>query len=124
MKKYRLTATRSQLLRILESSKSPISAEEILTRLSVNKTTVYRQLDSLVKQGIASPVTFTDRTTRYESAKLGHHHHLVCTKCQKVTDVCIPENIDQQVEPIAAAKKFRITFHQLEFFGLCADCQS
>lgn len=124
MKKYRLTPTRSQLLSILQSTRSPISAEDILKQLPVNKTTVYRQLDKLVKQGLATPLLFSDRTTRYESASRDHHHHLICTRCRRVSEISIPENIENTAGSVAATQKFRIQFHRLEFFGLCADCQS
>lgn len=124
MKKHRRTAARTNLLQILESAASPVCAEEILKILPVNKTTVYRQLQSLINQKLVIPVNFSDRTVRYESVKTGHHHHLVCTKCHWVSDVSIPENIENAVRPIARHKKFRISSHQLEFFGLCANCQT
>jgi Fur family ferric uptake transcriptional regulator len=124
MKKHRRTTARTNLLKILESAASPVCADEILKLLPVNKTTVYRQLQSLIDQGLAVPVNFSDRTIRYESIKAGHHHHLICTKCHWVSDVSIPENIESVIKPIAQNKKFRVRSHQLEFFGLCANCQS
>jgi Fe2+ or Zn2+ uptake regulation protein len=123
MKKHRLTVARSNLLKILESSPSPISADEILKLLPVNKTTVYRQLQSLINQELVIPVNFSDRTIRYESAKTGHHHHLICTKCHWISDVTIPENVENYIKPIATARKFSIKSHQLEFFGLCQGCK-
>jgi Fe2+ or Zn2+ uptake regulation protein len=124
MKKYRLTPTRSQLLRILRSSRVPVSADELRRQLSVNKTTVYRQLESLVAQGKITQIDLADRTSRYESAETAHHHHLVCLSCRRICDISFPENIATTVKSIADSRKFNIKFHRLEFFGLCADCRS
>jgi Fe2+ or Zn2+ uptake regulation protein len=123
MKKFRLTPTRSQLLKIFQSSSYPISAEQILKKIPVNKTTVYRQLETLANQGLIKPIVFSDRTTRYESSQLSHHHHLICTRCNQVTDIIIPENIETKAKSVASETKFRIQSHNLEFFGLCKNCQ-
>ncbi|OGD10011.1 hypothetical protein A2397_01045 [Candidatus Amesbacteria bacterium RIFOXYB1_FULL_44_23] len=123
MNKYRLTQTRSQLLKLLKNTPLPVSAEDLLQKVPVNKTTIYRQLTSMVAQGLIKPVLFTDRTLRYESADRDHHHHLICTNCKKIIDISFPENIEQTAQTSASAQKFKINTHHLEFFGLCQNCQ-
>ena len=123
MKKFRLTQTRSQLLKLLKNTSLPVSAEDILQKVPVNKTTVYRQLTSLVAQGLVKPVLFTDRTFRYESADRDHHHHLICTNCKKIIEISFPENVEESAKSTATTQKFKINSHYLEFFGLCQNCQ-
>ncbi len=119
----RQTATRKQLLDILKKTPGPISAEEILQRIPVNKTTIYRQLSSLHAAGLISDIRFADRKVRYELTR-DHHHHLVCTNCNSVSDVVLPENLDTLASQSTSARNFLITSHYLEFFGLCHNCQS
>ena len=50
-----------------------------------------------------------------------HHHHLICRICQKVEtlDLCVVDALERLVKQRGYAE---IT-HQLEFFGICPDCQ-
>jgi Fur family ferric uptake transcriptional regulator len=53
----------------------------------------------------------------------GHHHHLVCTGCQRAVDL---EGLG--MAPIVAEVErrtgYQIDRHRLELFGLCPSCQS
>ena len=120
----RQTKTRKQLLSLLNSSSLPYSVSDLLAHFKVNKTTIYRQLDSLVTNGLVQQVRFSDRKTRYELANLPHHHHLICTSCDSVQDIHFSENIESLAQVSASNKQFSITSHYLEFFGLCAKCQN
>ena len=58
--------------------------------------TVYRSLSAFTDLNILTTVDFKDGPTRYEYLSLnevGHHHHIICEKCKKVTPVkfCIVE---------------------------------
>jgi Fur family transcriptional regulator, ferric uptake regulator len=118
----RQTKTRKKLLALLTSARRPISVADLLSHLSVNKTTVYRQLDSLVKAGQVTEVRFSDRKVRYELASLPHHHHLVCTACDSVRDIDLPDDIESIASKFPNRDGFVIQNHYLEFFGLCAKC--
>ncbi len=111
-----LIKTRSKIIEILNKSNSPISALDLLTKIKVNKTTIYRELNFLVDSGLVKEVDFGDRKKRYELKDRKHHHHLVCLNCKRVTDVNIKESFN-------TPKDFKVIRHNLEFFGLCANCQ-
>ena len=49
-KGFRITKARAAILELLEKSNAPISADEIVVSLGVNKSTVYRELDFLKSQ--------------------------------------------------------------------------
>src|SRR5690554_6354407 len=94
----RITPARKVILEIVFGEEVPMSAIDIQEKLEkrnvkVNKTTVYRELDYLLHQGILKLVYLVPGIAHYESASLPHHHHLVCDNCGKVEEVdCV---IDQ-----------------------------
>ncbi|MBX9704903.1 MAG: transcriptional repressor, partial [Gammaproteobacteria bacterium] len=51
-----------------------------------------------------------------------HHDHLVCVKCGKVEEF-IDDVIEQRQEQIAEKFGFQITDHNLNLYGICAECQ-
>ncbi|MEK7528370.1 MAG: transcriptional repressor, partial [Patescibacteria group bacterium] len=71
---HRITAVRRALLDFFAKNGRPASAPEILShlennRLRVNKTTVYRELLFLKKNGIVTEIQFRDGMMRYELAQ-------------------------------------------------------
>jgi Fur family ferric uptake transcriptional regulator len=51
-----------------------------------------------------------------------HHHHLVCTSCQRVEDV--DETILRPVlRGIRDRHDFQVDHERLDFYGLCARCR-
>jgi Fur family ferric uptake transcriptional regulator len=75
---------------------------------------------------------FGDGRARYELAEgpkgAHHHHHLVCTSCNKVIDYT--DFIDEEVELLRETEKgleakynFKITNHLIQFYGLCDKCK-
>jgi Fur family ferric uptake transcriptional regulator len=133
---YRLTAGREAILDILSKSKGHLSAEDIYMKVhpkypNVGLTTIYRTLDVLSNLGMVLKLDFGDGRARYELAEghegAQHHHHLVCTKCNKVVDYT--DFIDDEVELLRKTEKglgakynFKITNHIIQFYGLCDKC--
>jgi Fur family ferric uptake transcriptional regulator len=128
-KEGRVTPIRTALIEIMTKNQRPLSPQELLNYLikkglEANKTTVYRQLESLQKNQMVNEVHFNDRVTRYEILKQNtHHHHLVCLKCQKVDDISLPGDLKLQEKKVWRKNKFRVTQHFLEFFGYCKSCR-
>ncbi len=124
----RSTPIRTALLAILGRNKKPLTPQEILFFLDkkgfkVNKTTVYRQLETLMTSQILNEVNLADRVKRYELAdKHGHHHHLVCVKCGGIEDVVLSNDLKRQEKMIWQKNKFKVSQHSLEFFGTCHKC--
>ena len=111
---------------LFESQNNPLCAGEIINllaaeKLSPNKTTVYRTLNSLVLGGYLKQIVIDTNTCYYEKAQSHHHHHFICTKCKLIEDF-EPDMADEN----KLAEKFKtkkILFHTLEFFGLCENCK-
>ncbi len=106
---------------ILEKNKLPIDAATLISKLKVNKTTVYRQLDKLLDEDKILEVELGDGKKRYEIKSRGHHHHIVCKKCGLIEDLELDEKM--LISRLSKKTNFKIESHNLEFFGLCINCR-
>jgi Fur family ferric uptake transcriptional regulator len=123
---YRLTKPRRAVSRVLLSTPTPLSIEEIHTRLddrSINRVSIYRTIQLLCNLGVARRLQFHEGFARYELADTfgSHHHHFVCNVCGQVEDIdACPLASTEQV--IIRRTQSRITSHSLEFYGVCGAC--
>ena len=125
----RSSTIRATLLDIFSSVLKPLSVAELLNLLGkkgklVNKTTVYREIQFLLSQGIITAVLLDETHTKYE-LQTTHHHHLVCKGCGSIEEVEMKEI--EAMFPIIEKKfkqkkKFTSIIHTLEFFGFCQKC--
>ncbi|CAN5355688.1 hypothetical protein BH10PAT1_BH10PAT1_5310 [soil metagenome] len=113
---------KTDLLNLIDKSSSPVSVPEILQKISANKTTIYREIEKFVSEGVIDEIDLGDGKKRYESIKLGHHHHLVCIKCKSITEFNLDDDFSTEEKKIKKTKKFTVLKHNLEFFGLCHNC--
>jgi len=120
--KRRVTPVRKEIFEFLSSVSSPITADDLVKKVGVNKTTIYRDLDLFLKTGFIQEIDFGDGTKRYELKELKHHHHLICLKCKGVQDVSFDENLEVEESKIKKLQKFQVLRHDLEFFGYCKNC--
>lgn len=94
-------------------------------KITPNKTTLYRQLASLVESGCMQSVQ-VGGATRFELVAdgRGHHHHFVCTRCERATELPLTrvESELEKVESDLRARGFQPRQHALEIFGLCSMC--
>ncbi|MBC8101862.1 MAG: transcriptional repressor [Cytophagales bacterium] len=92
--------------------------------------TVYRALHALVEQHAVTEMR-VENVARYDigmgsalSPIACPHHHIVCRRCGRVTDVCasaIPSPLLQAIGE--AANGFQVDAHPIQFRGVCASCQ-
>ena len=125
---FKITKARKFILRIFSKRKKPINAINLLhllhkKGLEVNKTTVYREINFLLEQGLIHEVYIDPKKVYYESTGLKHHHHLVCNNCRKIEDVVLEQDLSDTELRIEKQKGFKVENHSLEFFGLCFNCQ-
>lgn len=124
---FKKTPARDAITDFLEISSLPVDIEQIIAflrtkKLKTNKVTVYRIVESLLKNEIIDRVELGEGKYRYEIKK-GDHHHLVCENCGKIQD--IEHNSMKSLEAeIYNKQKFLVKRHSLEFFGLCNGCQN
>lgn len=123
----RQTKSKLAIREILAATEKPMAAMELVEALdqrglSVNKTTVYRELEKLLLKGEISEVDFIDGQKRYEMTHGDHHHHAVCIKCETVVELEIEPQLARIQSTVAEQSGFKIQKHLVEFFGMCAGC--
>lgn len=118
----RINKISTTILNVLAKSHTPVAALDLLKKVKANKTTIYRDLDNLLKQGKIIELDFGDRTKRYEVSGLNHHHHLVCKSCKKVEEIEMSDLLGKQEKRLENSTGFKNVSHSLEFYGICPGC--
>lgn len=131
-RQHKMTPQRQTVLQIfLDHPGEHLSAEDVHDilrerKVDIGLATVYRSLELLSEIGILQKMEFGDGCSRYEVNTMDptrhHHHHLICTQCGKVEefDDDLLEDLEQD---IAQKSGFKISDHQVKFFGICKECQ-
>jgi len=123
----RLTRQRVIVAEALAAARRALSAQELYERIktghpTIGRATVYRALEAQVQDGMASRFEREGHTSAYIACDAEHHHHLVCTRCQRVED--LDETV---VAPLLVSVGRRHEFHidhaALDFYGLCRSCR-
>ena len=122
----RVTAARRAIIDTLLDSGGHLTADELTERVhqratGIGRMTVYRTLDLLCDIGVLRPVYQGTGAAHYILLHDGHHHHLVCSDCQRVIefDDCALGDLPAR---IARRYGFRVEGHLLELYGVCAAC--
>ena len=122
------TLPRLRILEILDAgSDRHVSAEDVYRALlaageSIGLATVYRVLTQFEQAGLVIRHNFDSGSAVFELAAGEHHDHLVCVRCNRVTEF-VDETIEQRQRRIAAQNGFTMTDHSLIIYGVCTDCQ-
>jgi Fur family peroxide stress response transcriptional regulator len=87
----------------------------------VSRTTVYRVLETLVQLGVSRKTNHFEATARFD-ANTDHHHHLICSSCNKITDL-EDRSLDQFRLPEIRRTGFKVTDYSVYFEGFCPECQ-
>lgn len=123
------TLPRLRILQILEDKAGfHVNAEDVYRTLldsgeSIGLATVYRVLTQFEQAGLVIRHNFDGGGSAvFELAAGEHHDHLVCVRCNRVTEF-VDETIEQRQQAIAAERGFSMTDHSLIIYGVCTDCQ-
>jgi Fur family ferric uptake transcriptional regulator len=125
---YKLTPQRRAVLKTIMESRNHLTPEAIYRRVKeeypgIGLTTVYRTLNILSDLRLICEVHTAGSCRSYLVRRpLEHHHHLICSKCNKVVDFtdCDLTDIERK---LSEGTGFKIKDHLLEFVGVCPDCQ-
>lgn len=123
------TKNQQQILKLISDNSEEMSAQNLHFQiqkqgLRIGLATVYRTLKLLKIEGEIQERVTPDGESFYSTINSvdHHHHHLNCVNCGK----SYPMNIcplSQQITDWCSSQKFKVYYHTLEFFGLCASCQ-
>lgn len=126
-RQYRITPQRVELIRLIAASKGHPSASQLYNQIKVqfptmSLATVYKTLDLLKEVGEVLEIGLRD-DSHYDGNKPYPHPHLICMKCQKIMDGELDVAVGKIVQEVENNFGFRVVKHQLDFYGLCPDCQ-
>ena len=112
------------VLEALSHSGGPMTANELWDQLrtessGIGLATVYRALKKGVDDGELVAVELQAGSVRYEMADLDHHHHFLCSECDRAFDI---EGCVGQVDRLVPSG-FRVETHEILLYGECADCR-
>jgi Fur family peroxide stress response transcriptional regulator len=130
MEKYRhlkikLTPQRLVILNYLNGNKSHPSAEDIYKAVSkqfptMSFATVYNTLEALKNKGGVKELKIDPHKKRYDP-DVSQHHHLICIKCKKITDIFKEFKLDLSEK---FTEGFDLLGNSIEFYGVCQKCKS
>jgi Fur family peroxide stress response transcriptional regulator len=123
----RQSKQRTRILELLRSTELHPTADWLYAKIKhefprLSLGTVYRNLSILIQQGLVKKIHFGSTFDRFE-ANIKPHYHLICESCGKILDFEMPiyEDLNFQAKQLT---NFTIYHHKLEFFGICAACQT
>ena len=122
------TLPRLRILAILEEGKKRhFTAEDVYKSLldageEIAFATVYRVLTQFENAGLVLRHNFEGGRSVFELDRGKHHDHMVCAKCNTVTEFFDAE-IEARQKIIAEKHDFDLQDHALYLYGLCSNCR-
>lgn len=117
---------RDALVALLQSTRSHPSADWLYQQLrkqfpKISLGTVYRNLALLTQSGKILRLDVGSGTEHFDGFT-HEHYHFVCTDCNCILDVDLPDvsALDMAAENALDAK---VQTHSFIFYGLCKNCQ-
>jgi Fur family ferric uptake transcriptional regulator len=125
---YRVTPQREMIIQVIAHSRCHMTAEDVFAEVqirsrAVNVATVYRTLDLLVEEGLASRADLGGGQVVYATARHGPHIHLVCRHCGAVVAVDV-DSFEPLFQHIQAQHGFACGPQHFAIYGLCEGCQT
>ena len=125
-----MTAQRRAILKVIETASKHLDASQILRKAraldnSVDRSTVYRTLDLLKRQGLIDELDLMHLKGEghYYERKLGRDHiHMACLRCGKITEF-VSETFESLKTQLERDCRFHIVVSRLEVGGYCAGCR-
>lgn len=121
----RRTHQRQAIRAALEGADRPLGPQEILEAAQAHApalgiATVYRNIKSLVAEGVLRTVELPGTPNRYEMAGKAHHHHFHCRCCDRVYEV---EDCPGSIRELTPSG-FVLESHEIILYGQCEHCSA
>lgn len=129
MDNTRNTKQKQHILDILWASKRAMSINEIYTNSiemfpKIAKSTIYRNIDSLLKQDRIDKYYLGENETFYKikTTSTEHKHYVICEDCKKMFD--LPVCPIHDIESLMKQDGFTVTDHYIQISGHCSECSN
>jgi Fur family transcriptional regulator, ferric uptake regulator len=123
----RNTKQKQYILTLLKETDRPMSINEIYSQIvmklpKIAKSTIYRNIDSLLDQNLIDKYYFNDTEVFYriKADRNEHKHYVICDDCKKVFD--LPSCPIHVIENAMEEEGFIIKKHQIQINGICKEC--
>lgn len=124
----RRTRQRAAVAEVLSEVREFHTAQQVHDLLAdrherVALATVYRTLQSMAEAGELDVIRTPEGQTAYRCCSRGHshHHHMICRRCGHTVEVEFG-NFEGLVAALARLHGFTDVAHEIELYGLCAEC--
>jgi len=126
----RMTQQRRAILSVIETTNSHLDANQILQKArrvdaSVDRSTVYRTLRLLKRQGLIDELDLmhlNGEAHYYERRSGTDHIHMACLRCGKISEF-VSEVFDSLKHQMESDCRFHILVARLEIGGYCSACR-
>ncbi len=122
----KVTQQRREIYALLANSVGHPCPEEIYEQIkttlpSLSLATVYKIVDQFHRHGLLRKVPTRNQVARYD-ARMDEHHHLFCTRCERIQDVMLPP-LPTEMLQLPAEAGFSAQSCELLFHGICSECR-
>jgi Fur family ferric uptake transcriptional regulator len=117
----RLSTARRLLLEALFAADGPVAAPHLVDTLSIDESSVYRNLEALEALGLVRHVHLGHGPGLYVLVGGDEREYLYCERCAKVTSAS-PEQLEPMRELIRREFGYQARFTHFPIVGLCAGC--
>ncbi len=122
----RLTPQRQVIMEELAKVNTHPTASEVYDMVRkriprIGLGTVYRNLDLMAEKGLIIKLEVSGSQKRFD-ATTAPHYHIRCIKCGRVDDVDM-EPLASLESQVVASTAYQVLGHNVEFTGVCSDCQ-
>lgn len=129
-KGMKMTPARKNMVTVFRAAKNKLlDARQVYdliknTNPRINFSTVYRNLEMLVQNGIIEKINLEGKAVFALYAKQYHRHHMICTSCRKFMPLpfCPLTELENSLKK--ELNGFLPVEHKVEIYGYCAECRS
>jgi Fur family ferric uptake transcriptional regulator len=123
---YRVTESRRTVATLIAGRQGHFTSADLLAdarsrRLPIGRATIFRSLEVLAGLRAIDRIDLPSGDHAYVACEPLHHHHLVCSRCRRVTEIA-DEGLRTVVRDVARRSGYRVDDHRLELFGVCPTC--
>lgn len=126
----RITKQRRAILRVIETAKRHLDANQLLRRAqkidaSIDRSTLYRTIDLLKRHGLIDELDLMHLRgeAHYYERKTGRDHmHMACLRCGGITEF-VSDIFDSLKAQIEKECSYKIAVARLEIGGYCSRCR-
>jgi Fe2+ or Zn2+ uptake regulation protein len=114
----RMTKARTNIVLYLIAHGEGVSMQQIIQDTCSDEVSVYRTITRLRNYGLIEDIRISAGETLL-ALSVKHHHHIVCTVCQKVKHVPCNDTFTLSKPPAGFQ---RIASHEVTWYGVCTGC--